>query len=219
MASKAGARTVVCADPIAAGLLATPGECGADIAVGEGQSLGLPMSYGGPGLGLLAVRQNLIRRLPGRVAGRTVDADGNPGYVLTLQTREQHIRREKATSNICTNQALCALAATVYLSALGPGGLRRIAALCVTRTHELYDAVSSAGLQPLYPEAPFFREFAAVSPVPVRELQKAMGARGFILGGDISEVTGTANSLLLSATEQRTPDDIAALAAALREVL
>jgi len=218
LAHSVGAKSVVCADPIAMGVLESPGACGADIAVGEGQSLGIPMGFGGPGLGRLAVRKDRVRMIPGRGVGRTVDLDGKPGYVLTLQTREQHIRRERATSNICSNQGLCALAATVYLCAMGSRGLRRAASLCVVRTNELRQAAKDAGLTPLY-DGPCVKEFATRSPIPVADLQKAMGARGYILGGDVSEVTGVENSLLLCATEQRTTEEIAGFAAALKEVL
>lgn len=217
-AGEVGAKAVVCADPIAMGLLQTPGEAGAQIAVGEGQPLGLPMSYGGPLLGLLATTSDLVRSLPGRVVGATVDRNGKRGYVLTLQTREQHIRRERATSNICTNQALCALAATVYLCLMGPRGLRRVASLCVTQSHRLREGLEGTPFRPLY-EAPFFREFAVQSPIPVEELQRRMGEAGFIVGADISAVTGVENSLLIAATELRTDAQVDAFVAALKGVV
>ncbi len=218
IAHGAGAKLVVCADPIAAALLEPPGAQGADVVVGEGQGLGLPMGYGGPGVGLLAAREDLLRLLPGRIVGRTTDREGRMGFVLTLQTREQHIRREKATSNICSNQGLCALAATVYLSSMGPAGLRRVAALATVRAHELREAAVSAGLAPLS-DRPFFQEFAVRSPIPVARLQVEMGERGYLLGEAVDGVTGVADSLVLCATEQRTADEIAGFAEALKEVL
>ncbi|MBD3175917.1 MAG: aminomethyl-transferring glycine dehydrogenase subunit GcvPA [Armatimonadia bacterium] len=214
-AKAVGAKTVVCADPIAMAVLQTPGGAGADIAVGEGQPLGLPMSYGGPLLGLLATTRDLVRTLPGRVVGATVDSRGERGYVLTLQTREQHIRREKATSNICTNQGLCALAATIYLSVMGPRGLRRVASLCVTQSHRLRKGLAETALEPLY-DAPFFREFAVRSPIPVPELQARMGDAGFVVGSDISAVTGVENTVLLAATESRTDAQVDAFVHALK---
>jgi glycine dehydrogenase subunit 1 len=214
----AGAKLIVCADPVAAGLLEPPGALGADIVVGEGQGLGLPMGYGGPGVGLLAAREELLRLLPGRIVGRTTDTEGRMGFVLTLQTREQHIRREKAASNICSNQGLCALAATVYLSAMGPGGLRRVAEMTTVRAHELRDAIVGTGLESLY-AGPFFQEFAVRSPIPVPELQSELGKRGYILGEAIDGVTGVPNSVLLCATEQRTLEDIRGFARAVKEVL
>lgn len=216
-ARRVGAKVVVCADPIAMGILQPPGEAGADIAVGEGQPLGLPMSYGGPLLGLLATTKDFVRILPGRVVGATVDRNGKRGYVLTLQTREQHIRREKATSNICTNQGLCALAATIYLCLMGPRGLRRVASLCVTQSHRLRAGLEGTAFRPLY-KAPFFREFAVESPLPVEELQQRMGEAGFIVGSDISALTGVENSLLLAATESRTDAQIDAFVSALKGV-
>ena len=148
-------------DPISLGLLRRPGDYGADVAVAEGQSLGIPMQYGGPFLGIFACRNEFVRKMPGRLVGRTTDRLGRPCYVLTLQAREQHIRREKATSNICTNQGLLALRATVYLSLVGPQGLREAAELCCRKAHyaaERLDAVS--GVKLAFPDRPFFKEFA-----------------------------------------------------------
>lgn len=217
-AHAAGAKAIVACDPVATGLLEPPGKLGADLVVGEGQGLGIPMGLGGPGVGLFAARGDLLRLLPGRIIGRTVDQAGKPGYVLTLQTREQHIRREKAASNICTNQGLCALAATVHLCALGPDGLAKAAALSTLRAHDLRDALVGSGLEPLY-DRPFFQEFAVRSPIAVPRLQQALGERGWIVGQSVEAVTGVPDSLLLAATERRTPEEIGRFACAVKEVL
>src|SRR5919204_545997 len=158
-AHAAGALAIACVDPISLAILAPPGEYGADVAVGEGQQLGLPPSLGGPHVGFLAARQELVRRLPGRLVGEAFDARGRRGYVLTLQAREQHIRREKATSNICTNHALCALAASVYLAYMGPDGLREVAEVSLSRAHHLARRLTEvAGFEPAFPDAPFLNE-------------------------------------------------------------
>ena len=159
IAHAAGALFVVAVDPISLGLLKRPGDYGADIVVAEGQSLGSPMAFGGPYLGILACREQFVRRMPGRIAGETVDRRGRRCWVLTLQTREQHIRREKATSNICTNQGLFALRATVYLAALGPPGLREVAELCLQKAHYAAGRLAERGGWPLRFDRPFFKEF------------------------------------------------------------
>ena len=180
-AHEAGAKAVLSCNPMAMALLQTPGELGADIAVAEGQPLGLPLSYGGPYLGVMAARQSLMRRLPGRIVGETTDADGKRAYVLTLQAREQHIRREKAGSNICSNEALCALTAGAYLCAVGPRGLREIAQRCVDNAHYLQSVLERAGLERMG-SAPFFHEFVTECPADAERLMRALEDEG-ILGG------------------------------------
>jgi glycine dehydrogenase subunit 1 len=158
IAHSVGAMFVVAVDPISLGLLKRPGEYGADIVVAEGQSLGNPMAFGGPYLGIMACREALVRRMPGRIAGETIDRRGKRCWVLTLQTREQHIRREKATSNICTNQGLYALRATIYLSLLGPRGLVEVAELCLRKAHYAARSLTSSGRLSLAFARPYFKE-------------------------------------------------------------
>lgn len=182
LAHSAGAKAVMSVNPIAAALLKTPGECGADVAVGDGQPLGMSLSFGGPYLGFMATTAELTRRLPGRIAGETVDDKGQRCYVLTLQAREQHIRREKASSNICSNQALCAMTATVYLAAMGPMGLREAAQQCYDKAHYLAAGLASvSGYAPAY-TGDFFHEFVSRCPVPAQTLLARLEQEG-ILGG------------------------------------
>lgn len=181
-AHASGALAIACVDPISLGLLCAPGEYDADVAVGEGQQLGLPPSLGGPHLGFIACRRELTRRLPGRLVGQAFDAQGRRGFVLTLTAREQHIRREKATSNICTNHSLCALAASVYLTYMGPEGLRRVAEVSFQRAHALAERLLELpGVELVFPERSFFNEFPVRMP-QVRERLSSLEEEG-ILGG------------------------------------
>src|ERR1700736_1648384 len=183
-AHEAGALAVVCVDPISLALLAAPGEYDADIAVGEGQQLGLTPSFGGPHVGFIACRQDLVRRLPGRLIGEAHDAKGRRGYVLTLTAREQHIRREKATSNICTNHSLCALAASVYLTYMGPEGLRQVAEVSYQRAHALADRlVKIPQVELAFPDRAFLNEFPLRIPRPLQSRIEARLKRAGILGG------------------------------------
>ncbi len=218
LAHAAGALLVVCADPIALGLLRPPGEQGADIVVGEGQSLGNPVSYGGPYVGLFACRQRYLRQMPGRLVGMTTDTEGRRGFVLTLQPREQHIRREKATSNICTNEALIALTVTTHLAVMGKEGLRQVAELCYHKAH--YAArciVGLPGYERLFGQ--FFKEFVIRTPLPSAEVNAQLWERGIIggyeLAQDYPQLTGC---LLLCVTEMNTREEIDRLVQALGEI-
>jgi glycine dehydrogenase subunit 1 len=175
-----GAKLIMGCNPIAAALLQTPAECGADVAVGEGQPLGMPLSFGGPYLGFMASTSAMMRKLPGRIVGETLDAEGNRAFVLTLQAREQHIRREKASSNVCSNQALCALTASVYMSAMGSEGLQQAACQCTSKAHYLLAQLEKAGLKRKY-SGEFFHEFVTVCPDAEKILAK-LDEEG-ILGG------------------------------------
>jgi glycine dehydrogenase subunit 1 len=180
----------------------------------------MALSYGGPVLGLLATRQAHIRHMPGRIVGATEDVEGRRGFVLTLQTREQHIRREKATSNICTNQGLCALAATIYLSTVGREGLRQIAETSAQVAHYAYDKITALpGFKPLFPGAPFFREFAVNTPRPAREIIEKGAARGVLPGVALSRFPhiDVKEGLLLAFTEKRSKADVERLLEALKE--
>ena len=215
---EAGGLLVLAVDPIAAALIKPAAEYGADIAVGEGQPLGIPLNFGGPLLGFFAVTGKLVRQMPGRLAARTVDRDGKPGFVLTLQTREQHIRRDKATSNICTNQALCATAATVYLSLMGRSGLKQAALLSLEKTHRLVERIGALdGFEPYYGGS-FIREAAIKMPRPAREIIETLIDRNNILAGiDLGRFyPDMSDGLLIAATEKRTGDQIDALVEALR---
>ena len=211
-----GALLVVSADPLAMGMLRPPGEFGADIVTGEGQPIGIPPSFGGPYLGLFSCQQQYIRQMPSRLVGRTTDTAGRAGYVLTLQTREQHIRRERATSNICTNEALYALAAAIYLAAMGRHGLRQVAELCYHKAH--YAASSIAALEG-YRRAragPFFREFVVSCPTAPAEVNRQLMQRNILGGLDVSD--RFENGMLLCVTEMNTRDEIDTLIEALAAV-
>ena len=205
------AKVIMGCNPISLGLLKTPGEYGADIAVGEGQPLGMPLAFGGPYLGFMTCKQAMMRKLPGRIVGETADHDGNRCYVLTLQAREQHIRREKASSNICSNQALCAMTASVYLAAMGPKGLRQAAESSAAHAHYLAEQIAPLGFT-LKDDKPFFHEFLTACPVDADDLCKKLEAKG-ILGG--LPVDG---GILWCCTECNDKADIDNLVAALKEV-
>jgi glycine dehydrogenase subunit 1 len=214
VAHAAGALLVASCDPIALGILRPPGECGVDVAVGEGQPLGNRLDYGGPSFGFFCATGEQIRRMPGRIAGETVDVDGRRGFVLALQTREQHIRREKATHNICTAQALNALAGTIYLSWLGREGLVELGELLVRRTHyarELLTAID--GVEALH-HAPVVREFALRLDAPVHAVLDHCAGRGIAAGVPLPD-----NGLLVALTEQRSRADIDRLADVLAEAM
>ena len=211
-----GALAVISCNPTAMGMLQTPGHYGADIVTGDGQPLGIPTSYGGPYVGLFAAKQEFIRQMPSRLSGRTLDKNGKTGYVLTLQTREQHIRRERATSNICTNEALYALAATIYLAALGKQGMRQVAELCY---HKAHYAAAQIGQLPGYSlpiNGPFFQEFVVQCPASPTEINKKLMDRNILGGLDVSEKVP--NGMLLCVTEMNSKEDIDALVAALSEI-
>lgn len=200
---------VTSCDPISLALLKPPGEYGADIVVGEGQSLGNPLSYGGPYLGFFAVTNKLLRKMPGRIVGQTVDKQGTRGFVLTIQTREQHIRREKATSNICSNQALNALAATIYMTAMGKQGLKQVAEQCAAKAQYAYQQlIKSVSFEPMF-DAPFFKEFAVRYNGDVTALNNKLMNHGFIGGFDLGKNNADLeNGWLVAVTEKRTKDEI-----------
>lgn len=209
LAREAGALLIVVCNPISLGLLEPPGAYGADVAVGEGQPLGCPLSYGGPYFGFFAARRDYLRQLPGRVVGATVDSQGRRGYVLTLQAREQHIRRQKATSNICSNQALMALAAAVYLSLMGPQGIRRVAELCAAKARFAANGIGSLpGCELVFP-GPFFHEFVIRPNRPVPDVLQGLLAErvlgGLDLGRFYEELGGC---MLVAVTEKRTRHEI-----------
>jgi glycine dehydrogenase subunit 1 len=224
-AHEAGALLIAMVDPISLGLLAPPGEYGADIAVGEGQPLGIPVNFGGPYLGFFATKQAFMRQLPGRIVGATVDPAGRRGYCLTLQAREQHIRRERATSNICTNQALTALAATVYLAVMGPDGLREAATQCWDKAHYLERALTQLPGVRAWSPALFFKEFVVTLPVASDVIVRRLADDGIVPGlalgsyGGADGVGGMEQALLCCVTEKRTREELDRLVAAMARAL
>ncbi len=211
----AGALYIAAVDPVSLGMLTPPGEYGADIAVAEGQSLGWPVNFGGPWLGLFTCREQYIRQMPGRIVGRTSDLEGRTGYVLTLQTREQHIRRERATSNICTSQQLVGLAATVYLSTVGKQGLRQIAGRCYHKVHYAASLIDGLDGYSVDLEKTFFKEFVVRCPRAPAEINRRLLERGIIGGLDVAEQVE--NGMLVCVTEMNTREEIERLAEGLRE--
>ncbi len=205
-------------DPLTLGILASPGECGVDVAVGEGQSLGNRLDFGGPSFGFFAAREAYLRRMPGRIAGETRDLDGQRGFVLTLQTREQHIRREKATSNICTSQALNALAGVVYLGWLGRRGIVELGELLLARTHYARQTLAALDGVQFAHSQPVVREFALRLDADVAAVRARCAAQGVNPGADLHALTGREEDrggLLVAITERRTRADIDRLAAVL----
>ena len=209
---EAGAKVVVSCNPISLAVLETPGEYGADIAVGEGQPLGIPLSNGGPYLGFMAAAAKMMRRLPGRIVGQTVDCNGKRAYVLTLQAREQHIRREKASSNICSNEALCALRASAYMAAMGPDQMAEAAMQCTFKAHYLLGVLEEAGLKRTY-EKEFFHEFVTEGE-KADEILKALSAKGILGGLPLGD-----GKILWCATEMNTKEEMDETAAIVKEVL
>lgn len=218
VAHAAGALAIAVANPIALGILESPGACGADIAVAEGQPLGVAPSFGGPALGLMATRNRYLRHLPGRIVGRATDRDGRHGYVLTLRAREQDIRRERAASNICTNQSLMALQATIYMSLVGQQGLSEIATVCARRAHY---AAAEIGRIPGYVVStdPFFHEFVVRCPRNASEIVEKLIGHDLVAGLSLGQWSAElADSLLICVTEAHSKDDIDRLVAGLRDV-
>ena len=220
LAHDAGALMAVNTYPISLGLLKSPGELGADIVIAEGQSLGNSMSFGGPYLGIMAAKKDLMRRLPGRIVGQTTDHEGRRGFVLTLQAREQHIRREKATSNICSNQALNALAATVFLSYLGREGMRELASQNYHKAHYLAERLSAVKGVSLAFASPFFNEFVVRLGKPAAPVQEQLLAKGYLFGLGLGRFyKGMDDAVLLNVTEMRTREEIDAMVADLEAIL
>ncbi len=215
-AHQAGALLVVSADPTAVGMFTPPGSFGADIVTGEGQPLGIPVSFGGPYVGLFTCKAEYLRQMPARIVGKTVDTKGRTAYVLTMQTREQHIRRERATSNICTSEALVGLMATVYLATLGKRGLRQVAELCYHKSHYAASLISRVPGYSLPIKGTFFQEFVVRCPRPPAEVITALLARGIVGGLDVSEQVP--NGMLLCVTEMNSRREIESLVEALAKL-
>jgi glycine dehydrogenase subunit 1 len=218
-AHEAGALLGMAVNPLALGLLKPPSEFGADIVCGEGQSLGLPLSFGGPYLGILATKNEYVRSIAGRLVGETVDVNGQRGFVLTLSTREQHIKRERASSNICSNQGLMALAATVYMTVLGKAGLREVTELNYHNAHYAASQIAKLSGYQLWNTQPFFNEFVVTCPKPAAEINQALLRKGIIGGYDlVQEYPALKDQLMLAVTEMNPKDQIDALVVALAEV-
>jgi glycine dehydrogenase subunit 1 len=214
-----GALVAVVINPIALGMLKSPGDFGADIVTGEGQPLGIPMSFGGPYLGLFATKQEYVRKIAGRLVGETVDGNGERGYVLTLTAREQHIRRERATSNICTNQGLMALASAVYMSLVGKNGLRQVAELCYQKAHYAANRISQIPGFNLCHDTPFFHEFAICCPRPVDEINNLLLDHEIIGGYDLGlDYPSLKDNMLIAVTEMNTREEIDLFCEVLEEV-
>jgi glycine dehydrogenase subunit 1 len=218
LAHAVGALLVVCFDPISLGLFRPPGQQGADIVVGEGQSLGNPLSYGGPYVGLFACREKYLRQMPGRLVGMTLDMEGRRGFVLTLQPREQHIRREKATSNICSNEALVALAVTGYLAVMGKEGLRQVAELCYHKAHYAAQRIADLpGYERLFGQ--FFKEFVIRTPLAPSDVNAGLWERGILGGFELApDYPPLADSILLCVTEMNTREEIDLLIEAIEDI-
>ncbi|MDP3042737.1 MAG: aminomethyl-transferring glycine dehydrogenase subunit GcvPA [Candidatus Omnitrophota bacterium] len=217
---KFGALAIEVAYPVSLGMLKTPQEMGFDIAIGEGQSLGIPLSFGGPYLGFMAARSQLVRQMPGRIVGSTVDSDGRRGFVLTLQTREQHIRREKATSNICSNEALCALRAVVFISLLGREGFKELAEHNYQKAEFAKETLSRINGVQVKRSSPTFNEFTVLLPRHADEVVRRMIDKGFACGFPLGRFyQGLDNYLLIAVTEKRTKEEICRLADSLEAVL
>jgi glycine dehydrogenase subunit 1 len=212
-----GALFCVAINPIALGLFKAPGEYGADIVVGEGQPLGIPLSFGGPYLGIFATRKELVRKISGRLVGETVDGKGKKGYVLTLAVREQHIKREKATSNICTNEGLMALAASIYISLLGKQGLKQVAELCYRKAHYACGLIAQLKGFTTLADVPFFNEFVVKCPTSVKDINNNLLKNGVLGGFDLgSYYPELKNHMLLAVTEMNTREDIDLLVSILK---
>lgn len=218
-AHDAKALLVVSADPVSLGLLEAPGNLGADVVTGEGQGFGNAMSFGGPYLGIFATKKELVRRIPGRLIGATTDVNGKRGFVMTLQTREQHIRREKATSNICSNEALCALAACITLELLGEAGLKEMTELCLQKAHYLAEKISAIPGFSLAYKQPFFKEFPVRYKGDVKKLLASLSDRGFLIGPALGQFNSDWSDLfLLAVTEKRTKEEMDALVEAIKSI-
>lgn len=218
IAHKAGGLLVVSADPISLGALEPPGAYDADIAVGDGQPLGIPLSFGGPYLGLMSAKKKYIRNLPGRIVARTLDTEGKAGFVLALQTREQHIRRERATSNICTNQALCALAASVYMATMGKTGIAEVARQSMAKAHYLARGIAEVSGFATETSAPFFKEFVVRTPVPAVRVVEAGIGHGILAGVALDRFNPEwKNRLLVAVTEKRTKAEMDAYCSFLKQ--